>query len=261
MIDKAISYSRLGLGQTVSSKEYVNKDGNKDPGYKLNIGEVLKGHLIKNGDLTLLKTTEGQLIPAKVLENVDFGKLLQFIVIGEKDGKFLLEMQNVDRPDLMEAIDKIISEFILPNTDSVKEIIYKLLDQNLPLDKSTITKMYTAQKLYDIPIEVLLNLKNKDSAIDLNEIKSLGDLKKNILEPITKNLTSIIDSNKDVENLKIVTNNIANKLNPDKIKESVISVLEKEYISTFDSIDKSKYQFKASILSNIREFLNSEPSL
>ena len=261
MIDKTISYSRAGVESSASSKEYINKNPNKESGYKLNIGDVVKGSLVQRGDLTLLQTNEGQIIPAKVLENIDFGKLLQFIVIGEKDGKFILELQNIDRTHLMDAIDKIITELKLSNNESIKQIIYKLLDNNLPLDKNTITKMYSSEKLYDLPIDTLINLNKNNSDININDIKNLGELKQSNFNQVIKCFADIIDSSEDIKGIKLLVQTMTDKLDNNKIEKSIYNTLEKELINDRVEPNKFKNDFKGYTPNNITPIPDDEITL
>ena len=251
MIDKTLGYNKSELEKIVTTNKHISKDIKQEASYRFNVGDTIKGYLTKHLGQTVLKTELGNIIPAKLLQNIEFGKLLEFAIIAEKDGKFILELKSLGSAQLIETIDKIISELKLPNNENVRDIIFKLLGKQLPIDKETITKIYRAEQLYGIPTEVLVNIKEKNSEINFSDIKNLTYMKDGNLTQTVNKLASMIDDVKNTSELKSFLFSISSKLDDGKLQRIIESILGKEFSNTLVETDDLQVNILFENLKNI----------
>ncbi len=228
MIDKTLGYNKLGIKAGISKENYnVNKLSKDNLVYKLKEGDIIKGSLVDNAGELILKMEDGTLVSAHTLKNMELGKLLSFLVVGVEDGKLVLKPQFMDKPEINNIIDKVIQDLSLPDDNNMKDIIHKILSKHMTLDKESLSTMYRAKQLYNLPSEVLINLKENNMRINIGDMKNLANLKEVKINDTINDLLKAIDNISNIEDLKSLISNITDKMDTSKFTDILSNLLNK----------------------------------
>lgn len=158
-------------------------------------GDLIKGEIIDVLNKNIkIKLSNGQIIDAKVLDQFDFfiGQKIRFIV---KESNAL---QIILKPELEvgnETLDKLIQ--VLENAGlSVNEeninVVSRLIENQMPIDKETLTKIIPYSKQFSGEIDQILFLIKNNIPITKENIEQLNNMLKND-NKIIQSLAEFID--------------------------------------------------------------------
>lgn len=148
----------------------------------LKIGDTLQGQLLRqNGENGILKLLSGQEIPVKLLENMPLNKLLELLVLKNEGAR--LELQLVPEAKVQQLSDKVITTLSLPESGNMKACIESFVNQELPLSREEILKVYHLGQKLKLPYPVLTQLLDKMGGVaaDFSQLSRV-DGKSQLLE-------------------------------------------------------------------------------
>jgi len=158
-------------------------------------GEVVKGEIIDLQQSSVkIKLNNGQVIEAKLTEAFEFfiGQKLEFFVKESSLDQILLkpilEQTNLSENKLIQILE---NAGITVNKDNLNVVI-KLLENNMPVDKDTLLKVIPFTKQFNTSIDQILFLVKNNIPVTKDNIEQLTNLLNNN-NKIIQNLASISD--------------------------------------------------------------------
>jgi hypothetical protein len=138
-----------------------------------------------------------------MLEQLEIGKLMNFLVQGKEDGKLYLQPSSSTDAKETPLIKKTLEELNLPKNPAMQEVVDNFLQKHLPLAKEILLKVYQVSKEYEIPSKVITNLIDKQP-FSPKEISVLSGLRANGIDHIVTDFKAVIqrlDNSKDLINV------------------------------------------------------------
>lgn len=178
------------------NKTYSN-DSVKESGKPLlpKQGEIIKGEIIDLQHNNLkIRLTNGQVIEAKMTEAFEFfiGQKLEFLVkeseVDQIILKPLLEQTNLSQNKLIQILENAGITINQHNLD----VVAKLLENHMPVDKDTLLKVIPFTKQFNTSIENILFLVKNNIPVTKDHVEQLVKLLENN-NKLIQNLASISD--------------------------------------------------------------------
>lgn len=204
---------------------------------KLQIGDSIEGVITKLAEHKYaLQIKPNVNIPIQLLEQVETGKSMTFIVQGKEEGKLYLQPAISAEGKETTLVQKTVETFNLPKTASMHEIIEDFLQKHLSLTKDSLTKAHQMNKMYDIPSKVIANLIEHQEIFSMDEAKILSDLRSNGINRIIDDMKFALQKLNDKEDLLSVINLLKENLSSDKLS-SIIEKVQREYAKELSEND------------------------
>lgn len=196
-------------------------------------GSSLEGTLNKIESGYVLELPSGICIPVSILDKVEIGKLLKFIVQNNIEGKLHLTLAQSSNQDI---IKKVMENLKLPQSQEMDRCVTQFMEKNLPLSKESINQTYYLHKHYKIPTEVIINMLAKSSPISSKALESFNYLKNHGIEDLMGQIKSTLLEEQDiVRQLKII-NVLLEQLDEMTIKEFIKEHVHQEH--TYPRLNK-----------------------
>lgn len=144
-------------------------------------GQIVKGQIenIQQNKVTI-RLEDGQVIEARMTENFEFviGDKLSFLVKDSSSNQLLLKP--IIEGDIADTkISDILKNAGLADTEKNKEIVFKLLENQMPINKKTLTDLSMFSKRFpDAKIDHLVFLTKNDIMISSDSIHYVSELLK-----------------------------------------------------------------------------------
>lgn len=179
-------------------------------------GQVVKGQIedIQQNKVTI-RLEDGQLIEAKMTENFEFviGDKLSFLVKESSAEQLLLKPML--EGDIAEAkIGTILKNAGLPDNEKNREIVTKLLEKQMPINKKMLTELSMFSKRFpDAKIDHLVFLAKNDIMISGESIHYVSELlksKQNMSTSITtfnQGVSEIVDQESGAKVVETILKN------------------------------------------------------
>lgn len=142
---------------------------------KIQMGDILTGKMILENNQTMLKLESGLKLLAHIETPILSDQVLNFLVLG-KEGQHLelQKLESLTMGEVPKALeDSIMKEMALPDESKMKQIISQWANQQLPLLKNELLKVYQLVKHYDIPSESLVNLSAQKVPVSEQEVQCI----------------------------------------------------------------------------------------
>lgn len=201
---------------------------------KLQPGDYIEGTLIEAENGTVLKLGNGISVPVNLLDAVDIGKLLSFVVVGKENQKLILQPKIPETLSNGQLIDKIMSELKLPNQIEMKNIIGQFIEKQLPLNKESLLSIFQGHKTYDLPTEMLVNLKSSEVPLVLKDIEQLSYLKSEGIKGITEAFKGILEGMKNMNQLENVVHDFGHALSLEQLEKAIKASLIDEQTGKYE---------------------------
>ena len=188
---------------------------------KLQLGDYIEGTLLEKENSMVLKLPNGISFPIQLVNPVEIGKLITFMVVGKEGQQLVLQPKENEMGSQSQLIDKIIGEFQLPNQVEMKTIIGQFLEKQLPLDKESLLTIFRGHQIYDLPAEVLVNLKEGQSPLMPKEIQELAYLKTDVIKNVVSEFSGIVNSVQQVNELEELVYELGNTLSTEQLQKTI----------------------------------------
>lgn len=160
---------------------------------ELEVGDSIEGIISKLGENKYALQVKPNLhIPIHMLEELETGKLMTFVVQGKEEGKLYLKPALGADTHQTPLIQKAVSELNLPKNEVMQEVVDNFLQKQLPLAKEVLLKAYQLHKTYDIPAKVVTNLIEHQGVFLEQTAKTLSELRDTGLNHLISDLKSIL---------------------------------------------------------------------
>jgi len=191
------------LGRFNKTKDIKNKEkSGKYTGRLPAKGQIIRGEIVDiKKQSVFVELEDGQNVEAKMLEKFNFviGDRLKFLV-KESNQELLLLSPQLDEDAEELRIADILKTANLKNTPENIELVKKLIEHNMPINKRTLTDMTMYMKRFpEAKIDHLIFLAKNDIIIakeSLRYVDALLSNKTNVSENIStfnKNVADIVD--------------------------------------------------------------------
>lgn len=213
----------------------------------LQIGDRIEGVLVQEESSTVLKLDNGIKLSISLLEHVEMGELFSFIVLSKEGNRLVLKPNLLETASNKQLIDQVINELKLPNQVVMKSIIGQFIAKGLPLDKESLLAILQSHKTYDVPTEILVNLKMNERPIVLKEVSQLASLKSEGVQTLLEEFEIILAELKDNSQLERLAHDLGNTvslgdlqkvmketlLNSVFMKQPIEEILKEWFLSEF----------------------------
>ena len=193
---------------------------------KLQLGDCIEGTLIEKENSIVLKLSNGISFPIQLANPVEIGKLINFMVVGKEGQQLILQPKENEMGSQSQLIDKIIGEFQLPNQVEMKTIIGQFLEKQLPLDKESLLTIFRGHQIYDLPTEVLVNLKEGQSPLIPKEMQELAYLKADVIKNMVSDFSGIVSSVQEANELEEIVYGLGNTLSTEQLQKTIKASLQ-----------------------------------
>lgn len=215
---------RIDIFNVFSQFSRINENKNKE---KLQVkdvvslklpstGQVVKGQIedIQPNKVTI-RLEDGQLVEAKMTENFEFviGDKLSFLVKESSQEQLLLKP--LFEGDMAETkIVNILKNAGLPDTDKNREIVNKLLEKQMPINKKMLTELSMFSKRFpDAKVDHLVFLTKNEIMISSESLHYVNELlksKQNMSTSITtfnQGVSEIVDQESGAKVVETILKN------------------------------------------------------
>lgn len=245
---------KLELTESVGSvkiKEEVNLFS------KLQIGDVLQGELIIEGEQPFLKLESDLKLPTNLPVNLLLNRKLDFQVVGKESGRLLLEciQTQINEKESIGLVNQALRTLQLKDTSEMRQMIEQFIDKQLPLVRDKLINVMNISKKYEIPTQVLTNLISKNTVTVKEELELLTHFKEQGIQSVRTSWEDFIDHlsfNQSRELTKRLFNtltiyeikHVLQKIDFNDLKEEQSTALLKlkEMISSEDNIQQRNEQ-------------------
>lgn len=216
---------------------------------RLQIGDRIDGVLVQEEGNIVLKLDNGIKLSINLLDQVEIGKLFSFIVLSKEGNRLVLKPNLSDTTSNKQLIDQVINELKLPNQLVMKSIIGQFIAKGLPLEKESLLAILQSCKTYDVPIEILVNLKTNENPIILSQVSQLASLKSEGIQTILHTFEMILAELKDNGQLERLAYDLGNtvsqrdlqKVIKDVVPNSLVEELLKEWFLSEFTMNQLNY--------------------
>lgn len=217
----------------------------------LQIGDTIEGVLVQEEGKIILKLDNNIKLSINLLDQVEIGKLLSFIVLNKQGNRLVLKPNLSDTVSNKQLIDQVINELKLPNQLVMKSIIGQFIAKGLPLDKESLLAILKNHKTYDVPTEILVNLKNNESPITLSQVTELASLKSGGTQIILDTFEMILTGLKDNSQLEQLAHDLGNTVSLRELHKAIKDIVPnssvEEYLKEWFSSDFTTKQLSSNI--------------
>lgn len=208
---------------------------------KIQVGDILSGRVTQEGQQTILKLTSGLKLAAQLNLDMLSDQLQDFLVIGKNNHQIEIEPLLTNRFIQKGGIeDSVVKEMQLPSQADMKELVGQWMDKQLPLLKNQLVQTYQLAKAYDMPTELLTNLKSNQVNLNPNEVELVSQYKEKGLETVLSTVEDIFEGLNTEETIDLTT-----KLSQNLSKEEIKMMLSSMSLSKSETSQLSKKEFNA----------------
>ena len=214
---------------------------------KIQIGDLLQGQLVVEGEQTVLELETGVKLIADLPGNVALNKKLDFLVIGKECQHLLLELAQTkeDKKSAVSITEQAIHELGIKDTPEIRQVIEQFVGKQLPLIKEQLIQLLHFSRNYEIPIETLTNLVSQNQMPRQEELELLTNLKEQGITTFIPIFDTLIETLSPKQSAEFVRT-LFNLLKPYEVKEA----LQKTYPLQDEEVQQI---FKQSIVSDVGE--------
>ena len=189
---------------------------------QLKVGDSIEGLIAKLSDNKyVLQVKPNITIPVHMLEPLEVGKLMTFVVQGKENGKLFLQASYSEDTKQTPLIQKTFEALTLPKTPAMLEVVDDFLQKQFPLAKEMLLKIYKMSSEYDIPSKILTNLMDNESVLLPKEMSTISALRTNGMNDIVTDFKCIIQGLDHKEDLIEVFNTLKNGVSNDKLNAMI----------------------------------------
>lgn len=192
---------------------------------KIQIGDLLQGELIVEGEQSWLKLEEGLKLLVNLPLNELFNKKLDFYVVGKENGRLLLEYvpDKANQNGAVGIVDQALQELDLKDTPEMRQMIEKFVGKQLPLIKEQLMRFVHFTKSYTVPTEVLTNLVSQNQVPKQEEIEILTTLKEEGIKTLLPAWDTFVQELTSYQS-RDLAKNLLSLLNPQQVEQSLQKV-------------------------------------
>jgi hypothetical protein len=185
---------------------------------QLEVGDSIEGLIAKvSDDKYVLQVKPHVNIPIHMLEQLEAGKLMTFVVQGKESGKLYLQPSYTAEAKKMSLIQKTLTELNLPKTPAMQQVVENFLQKQLPLGKEMLLKTYQMSKEYDVSSKVITNLIDSKQVISSKELSALAALRTHGMQDMIENLKTIVQGLTHTEDRIEIFNMLKENIPRDKL--------------------------------------------
>lgn len=225
MINEVFGFKPLKEIKVPQSESFSSTQNSGQLVSKLQIGDVIEGILVQEENNIVLRLDNGVKLSVNLLDHVELGKVLSFVVAGKEGQKLVLKPNLSEILSNKQFIDKVMSELKLPNQLEMKSIIGQFVAKQLPLDKESLLTIFQGYKTYDLPTEILVNLKSSETPIESKDIQRLASLKSEGINLILEEFKSIVEGIKNSSQLEKLVHDLGNTLSMENLQKVIKGTL------------------------------------
>lgn len=232
--DLANSKALQNIGQHLSISEATSSMPTKEVMValsKIQIGDLLQGQLMVEGEQTVLKLESGLKLLANLPTNVALNKKLDFWVMGKERQRLLLEVAQIPRDEKNAAsiTEQAINELGIKDTPEMRQVIEQFVGKQLALIKEQLMQLLHFSRNYDIPTETLTNLVSQNKVPRQEELELLTNLKEQGIKVFMPTFDTLIETLTSRQSGKLLST-LFNLLKPYEVKE----VLQKIHLLQYE---------------------------
>lgn len=192
---------------------------------RLQAGDKIEGTLVQEENHIVLKLDNGIKLSINLLENVELGQLFLFDVVSKEGNKLVLKPHLTDMPPHKALTDKVIDEFKLPNQAVMKHIVAQFISKGLSLDKESLLSVFQNHKTYEVPTEILVNLKSNEMPIGIEDLSQWSRLKSEGIQMLLEGFQSIIAEIAESNLLERLLHSLLNKVCEGNLEKAMKGIL------------------------------------
>lgn len=236
--DLANSKGLQSISQHLMASEVINSVQTKEVIValsKIQIGDLLQGQLVVEGNQTMLKLEPGIKLLAHLPANVALNKKLDFLVVGKERQHLVLELAQASGAEksVVSITEQAIHELGIKDTPEIRQIIEQFVGKQLPLIKEQLVQLLHFSRNYKIPTEALTNLVSQDQMPSQEELELLTNLKEQGIEAFRSMFDTLIDTLTPKQSGELVST-LVNLLKPYEVNEA----LQKAYPLQYEEVQQ-----------------------